>query len=162
MVSVAFVCLGNICRSPMAEAVFAETARLAGYGDSITTDSFGTGAYHVGHSPDSRSAATCRKRNVPINHSAQQIKPAHFNQFDYILAMDRSNLNNLRKIAPKSSKARVQLFGEYKGSSGLDSVVDDPYYGGISGFETNFKQVSEFSKNLLSEIVQEHGLEKQW
>lgn len=159
MVSVAFVCLGNICRSPMAEAVFADTVNKAGYSDKFHIDSFGTGAYHIGDSPDSRSVQTCNKHNVPINHAAQQIKPAHFGEFDYILAMDRNNLANLQRIAPKSAKAKVQLFGDYRrDSSWVKKIVEDPYYGGISGFEENFEQFTVFSKNLLDSIVKEYDL----
>lgn len=159
MVSVAFVCLGNICRSPMAEAVFADTVNKAGYSDKFHIDSFGTGAYHIGDSPDSRSVQTCNKHNVPINHAAQQIKPAHFGKFDYILAMDRNNLANLQRIAPKSAKTKVQLFGDYKGNGyWVDKIVEDPYYGGISGFEENFEQFTVFSKHLLDSIVEEYDL----
>lgn len=154
-VKVAFVCLGNICRSPMAEAVFADTVKQAGLGDVVTTDSFGTGAYHVGEQPDRRSAAQCRKHNVPVNHRAQQIFPHHFTKFDYILAMDESNLRNLERLRPKNSTARLQLFGDYRGDSKFRRIVDDPYYGGDAGFAYNFEQCRAFSKNLLDQIEAE-------
>lgn len=156
-INVAFVCLGNICRSPMAEAVFADTVKKSGLQDVIGTDSFGTSAFHIGETPDRRSAATCKKHGVPVNHHAQQIFPHHFSKFDYILAMDRSNLRNLQSMAPKNSKAKIQLFGDYKGTTSFDRIVDDPYYGGDAGFETNFQQVSAFSKNLL-DTIQENDI----
>lgn len=155
MVSVAFVCLGNICRSPMAEAVFANEVAKAGLSDQIKVDSFGTSAFHIGENPDRRSAATCRKHDVPVNHKAQQIFPHHFSKFDYILAMDDSNLSNLQHIAPRNSKAKIQLFGEYRQSPKFDQIVDDPYYGGTDGFEHNFKQVQDFSSGLLKAIRQD-------
>lgn len=155
MVSVAFVCLGNICRSPMAEAVFANEVAKAGLSDQIKVDSFGTSAFHIGENPDRRSAATCRKHDVPVNHKAQQIFPHHFSKFDYILAMDDSNLSNLQHMAPRNSKAKIQLFGEYRQSPKFDQIVDDPYYGGTDGFEHNFKQVQDFSSGLLKAIRQD-------
>lgn len=157
-VKVAFVCLGNICRSPMAEAVFADVVKKDGLSDAIVTDSFGTSAFHIGEAPDRRSSATCKKHGVPVNHSAQQIFPNHFTKFDYIIAMDRSNLQNLEKLKPKNSQARIQLFGDYKGNTDFDRIVNDPYYGGDAGFETNFQQVLAFSKNLLETIKNDYDL----
>lgn len=140
----------------MAEAVFADVVKKAGLSDTIIADSFGTSAFHIGESPDRRSAATCEKHGVPINHSAQQIFPNHFSKFDYIIAMDRSNLQNLESLKPKNNKAKVQLFGDYKGTTNFDRIVNDPYYGGDAGFEINFQQVLAFSKNLLESIKTDH------
>lgn len=154
-VKVAFVCLGNICRSPMAEAVFADTVKQAGLEDVILVDSFGTSAFHIGENPDRRSAAQCRKHNVPVNHKAQQIFPHHFTKFDYILAMDESNLRNLNQLKPRNSQAKVALFGDYRGDSQFKRIVDDPYYGGDSGFAYNFEQCKKFSENLLKEISEQ-------
>ncbi|CDO92457.1 unnamed protein product [Kluyveromyces dobzhanskii CBS 2104] len=148
--SVAFVCLGNICRSPMAEAVFKHTVKekqLQAKFDKI--ESFGTAGYHVGDDPDSRSASTCRKHGVPVSHSAQQIKGRHFNEFDYIICMDESNLRNLKRIQPKDSKAQLSLFGKWNTDGKFQDIVDDPYYGGNEGFEYNFKQVQYFSEQFL-------------
>lgn len=139
----------------MAEAVFANEVAKAGLSDQIKVDSFGTSAFHIGENPDRRSAATCRKHDVPVNHKAQQIFPHHFSKFDYILAMDDSNLSNLQHMAPRNSKAKIQLFGEYRQSPKFDQIVDDPYYGGTDGFEHNFKQVQDFSSGLLKAIRQD-------
>ncbi|CCC67680.1 hypothetical protein NCAS_0A11220 [Naumovozyma castellii] len=149
-IAVAFVCLGNICRSPMAEAVFKHTVKKNHLEDRFKKiDSFGTARYHIGETPDSRSSSTCRKHGVPVDHRAQQIKPAHFTEFDYIICMDESNLKDLRRIQPKGSKAVVCMFGEWNLDGAYDKVVDDPYYGGVDGFEYNFKQVCNFSENFL-------------
>lgn len=139
----------------MAEAVFANEVAKAGLSDQIKVDSFGTSAFHIGENPDRRSAATCRKHDVPVNHKAQQIFPHHFSKFDYILAMDDSNLSNLQHMAPRNFKAKIQLFGEYRQSPKFDQIVDDPYYGGTDGFEHNFKQVQDFSSGLLKAIRQD-------
>ncbi|CCF59495.1 hypothetical protein KAFR_0H00850 [Kazachstania africana CBS 2517] len=149
-ISVAFVCLGNICRSPMAEAVFRHAVKqqnLESYFEKI--DSFGTGNYHVGGDPDRRSAATCKKHHVPVNHKAQQIRPRHFEEFDYIICMDESNLRNLNRIKPKNSRGEIYLFGSWNTNNRFNKIVDDPYYGGIDGFEYNFEQVTYFSEEFL-------------
>ncbi|QLG70275.1 hypothetical protein HG535_0A02130 [Zygotorulaspora mrakii] len=149
-ISVAFVCLGNICRSPMAEAVFQNVVRQKNLEDRFhVIDSFGTGGWHCGENPDSRSAATCKFHNVPINHKAQQIKGNHFDKFDYIICMDESNLRNLKRLQPKGSKAKLFLFGNWNTDGKFNKIVDDPYYGGNEGFEYNFKQISYFSEEFL-------------
>ncbi|CCK68383.1 tyrosine protein phosphatase LTP1 KNAG_0A07300 [Huiozyma naganishii CBS 8797] len=149
-ISVAFVCLGNICRSPMAEAVFKHTVKEHGLLDRFgKIASFGTARYHVGEPPDERSAATCRNHGVPVDHRAQQIRKSHFDEFDYVVCMDEANLGNLLRLKPEGSKARVELFGEWNTGGKFRKIVDDPYYGGINGFEYNFEQVSYFSEEFL-------------
>ncbi|QLL31344.1 hypothetical protein HG536_0B02070 [Torulaspora globosa] len=149
-ISLAFVCLGNICRSPMAEAVFKHVVTQKGLQDRFDViDSFGTGGWHVGSDPDPRSAACCRSHKVFINHKAQQIRGSHFDKFDYIICMDESNLRNLQRLKPKNSKASVHLFGEWNTNGKFRKIVDDPYYGGDDGFEYNFKQISYFSEQFL-------------
>eukprot|EP00833_Pecoramyces_ruminatium_P014109 jgi/Orpsp1_1/1188141/evm.model.d7180000062785.1 len=128
-ISVLFVCLGNICRSPMAEAVFTHEVNKRNLSNKFKIDSCGTCGFHVGQDPDSRSSKTCRKHNVPVNHTARQICQDDFNKFDYILCMDESNLEDLREIAPKKSKDKIQLFGEYDPKG--ERIIRDPYYSGI-------------------------------
>ncbi|ODQ78702.1 hypothetical protein BABINDRAFT_38768 [Babjeviella inositovora NRRL Y-12698] len=154
-ISVAFVCLGNICRSPMAEAVFAHKVKELGYSDRFKRiDSFGTAGYHVGEDPDHRSSATCKKHGVLVKHRGQQFKANDFKNFDYVIAMDEENKRNLLRIMPKTSNARVELFGEWNTEPGkFSNIVEDPYYGGINGFEHNFEQVSHFSENFLEQEV---------
>ncbi|MDC6274226.1 low molecular weight phosphotyrosine protein phosphatase [Lacticaseibacillus paracasei] len=148
---VAFVCLGNICRSPMAEAVFQHIINEKGLGDSVHVESFGTANYHVGDKPDYRTIATCKRHGIPINHRGQQIKPKHFKEFDFILCMDESNLYNLKRIQPSDSKAKVMLFGEYSTDGKYDKIVDDPYYGGEDGFEACYNQCVHFTENFIKQ-----------
>ncbi|KAI8638507.1 phosphotyrosine protein phosphatase I superfamily [Parasitella parasitica] len=150
-ISVLFVCLGNICRSPMAEAVFAQTVKEKKLQDRITKiDSAGTASYHVGSNPDARSSSTCKSHHVPVNHKARQVSKADFHTFDYILCMDESNLRDLESLAPHDSKAVVKLFGEYDPQG--ERIIEDPYYGGDEGFEHNFKQVTRASEGLLKSL----------
>lgn len=151
-ISVAFVCLGNICRSPMAEAIFKHKVKTLGLEHRFNKiDSFGTGAYHVGDTPDFRSAETCENHGVPVDHLAQQFKPQHFNEFDYVICMDESNLYNLNERIKSRVKTKNQarLFGDWNTGKKFKSIVDDPYYGGIDGFEYNFQQCSYFSEEFL-------------
>ncbi|KAJ8144840.1 hypothetical protein OY671_002076 [Metschnikowia pulcherrima] len=156
-ISVAFVCLGNICRSPMAEAVFKHKVHELGLDAHFSEiDSFGTSGWHIGESPDSRSASTCRKHGVPVNHAAQQITPKDFARFDYIIGMDESNKGDLMHMKPRDSSAQVAMFGKWRTNKDFAVIVSDPYYGGRDGFETNFRQISHFSEEFLK---QELGVE---
>ncbi|KAJ2520628.1 Low molecular weight phosphotyrosine protein phosphatase [Coemansia sp. RSA 2049] len=148
---VLFVCLGNICRSPMAKAVFQHIVETNGISDQFVIDSAGTSRFHLGDKPDSRSAQTCRDRGVRVNHRARQTQPKDFDNFDFILCMDESNLDDLRMLKPKGSRAHVALFGSYSANAG-DAVIRDPYYGGNKGFITNFEQVTRCSLGLLEEL----------
>ncbi|KAL7008505.1 Low molecular weight phosphotyrosine protein phosphatase [Cystobasidiomycetes sp. EMM_F5] len=150
--SIMFVCLGNICRSPMAQAVFEHVVKqrhLEEHFDRI--ESAGTGGYHVGDEPDDRTVAKCRQKAwlVPVRHDLPQvIERRHFDEFDYILGMDDNNVRNLKSMQPKNSKAKVQLFGEF----GDGRIIDDPYYGGKSGFEKTYQQVAAYTDGLLDHL----------
>ncbi|EGO05181.1 hypothetical protein SERLA73DRAFT_174152 [Serpula lacrymans var. lacrymans S7.3] len=147
VVSVLIVCLGNICRSPMGEAVLKEVASKRGL--DITVDSAGTAGYHVGEDPDERTIATCRKFKVPINHSSRQVNKADFTRFSYILAADESNLRNLDSIKPRDATADVKLWGSY-----LDNKpIADPYYDSIGGFEACYHQCVNLSNAFLDKIA---------
>ncbi|GAA6061103.1 hypothetical protein JCM10212_006134 [Sporobolomyces blumeae] len=147
MPSVLMVCLGNICRSPMAEAVLQDMANKRGL--DVKVDSAGTAGYHVGEEPDERTVAVCRKHGVPINSTARQLQRSDFDKFDYILAMDSwGNLKNIQKVQPKGSKATVALFGSF----GDGKEVADPYYGGDDGFERVYQQCVQYSEGLLKEM----------
>ncbi|KAI8818387.1 protein-tyrosine phosphatase [Fimicolochytrium jonesii] len=147
---VLFVCLGNICRSPMAEAVFAHITKERGLSSQFKIDSAGTAGYHVGDSPDTRSMATCRKNGVDVSHVGRQVSKSDFTDFDWVLCMDESNLRDLQRIQPKGSKAKVQLFGDFDPEG--DRIIRDPYYGGPEGFDRNFAQVTRCSEQFLKEL----------
>ncbi|KAI9313982.1 phosphotyrosine protein phosphatase I superfamily [Dichotomocladium elegans] len=150
-VNVLFVCLGNICRSPMAEAVFAHRVKELGLLEHFgKIDSAGTAGYHVGEAPDHRSAQTCRNHGVPVNHRARKVTQADYKNFDYILCMDRSNLETLEQMAPPKSKATVKLFGDFDPEG--ERIIRDPYYGGSTGFENNFRQVTRASDGFLKHL----------
>ncbi|KAG1305347.1 hypothetical protein G6F64_008452 [Rhizopus arrhizus] len=149
-VSVLFVCLGNICRSPMAEAVFTHIVKKNNLHCFSKIDSAGTAAYHVGEQPDSRSSACCRSHGVSVNHRARKVSKQDFDRFDYVLCMDKSNLRDLKSMAPSGSNAVIKLFGEYDPEGEL--IIEDPYYGGDDGFEHNFKQVVRASEGFLKSL----------
>jgi len=141
----------------MAEGVFRS---LAGSHPRLgSIDSAGTGAYHILEPPDYRTIDTLRKHGIRnYDHGARKIQDKDFRTFDYILAMDASNLRDLQRLqkrvdsAGEKSKAKVMLFGEFSGKSKAEQV-GDPYYGEDNGFEEVYEQVSRFSKNFLQEVV---------
>ncbi|KAK9445353.1 low molecular weight phosphotyrosine protein phosphatase [Metarhizium brunneum] len=157
-VSVLFVCLGNICRSTMAEGIFQSLAKQPQYQGKIgRIDSCGTAAYHAGEDPDSRTMSTLEANGITdYEHAARRFKTTDFEVFDYIFAMDRSNLSDLQRLhkGNPDTKAKVMLFGEFSGT-GKAEVVSDPYYGGRDGFEKAFEQCSRFSKNFIRDVIGE-------
>ncbi len=135
MSAVLFVCMGNICRSPMAEGVMAQRLRLAGLADAVSVDSAGTEAYHVGEPPDRRACATAAARGIDISLlRARQVRADDFSTFDLVLAMDGDNLDALRRRMPAAPRAHLARLLEYA-PGGAELDVPDPYYGGPDGFE---------------------------
>ena len=149
--SILFVCLGNICRSPMAEG--AMRAAAAARGVEMHIDSAGTGSWHIGNPPDSRAQAIARANGVEISgQQARQIAAEDFDRFHYILAMDVSVLRDLQAIARPQSTARLSLFLDHlPGREGQD--VTDPYYGGDDGFQTVWADVAAGAEALLDLIA---------
>lgn len=150
-----FVCLGNICRSPTAEGVMRDLVSREGLEDEIEIDSAGTGTWHVGSAPDSRATAAARGQGVTLEGQARKVTPADFEEFDLILAMDGSNLHDLRQLAAdEKQSAKVRLLREFDpASAGLSDLdVPDPYYGGESGFTDVFELVQAACEGLLAQI----------
>jgi len=137
------VCLGNICRSPLAHGIFESIL-----GDDFYVDSAGTGAYHIGNPPDSRSIAIAKKNGIDISHQkARQFKPSDFDQFDSIYVMDRQNLKDVNSLAQNNHDyQKVQLLCDVEGLDGVD--VPDPYYGGEQGFEDVFRLIHKACEAL--------------
>ncbi|GIK88149.1 MAG: low molecular weight phosphotyrosine protein phosphatase [Burkholderiales bacterium] len=150
--SVLFVCLGNICRSPTAEAVFRERAARAGLAQRIVVDSAGTGDWHVGRPPDRRAIAHAAKRGYDLTPlRARQVAPGDFDRFRWILAMDEANLRDLQALRPRAHHGHLGLFLDFAPSLGVREVPD-PYYGGLDGFERVLDLVEEASERLLEHV----------
>lgn len=155
-IRVLFVCLGNICRSPLAEGVFRQQVEAAGLTDRFEIASAGTGGWHVGNPPDERMCATALRRGLDISHQrARQLKASDMAAWDHVLVMDRSNQENVRKLAPDA--ANVRLFRRYDPES-ESGEVPDPYYGGPEGFEHVYDIVERTSAALLDSLRREHKL----
>jgi len=150
-VSVLFVCMGNICRSPTAEGVFRHYVSNAGLTDRIVIDSAGTHAYHVGEPPDRRAVAAAERRGMSLQGiQARRVSDEDFERFDFILAMDEDNHACLVDQSPAEYHAKVRLFLEF--SKGQEREVPDPYYGGASGFERVLDLVEDASRGLLETL----------
>jgi protein-tyrosine phosphatase len=148
--SVLFVCLGNICRSPLAEAAFRQEAARIGL--DVEVDSAGTGNWHVGEPPDPRAQAVARRHGVDIGgYRARQVEKGDFHRFTHIVALDLNNLAALRKMAPADATAAVSLMlDEIEGRRG--EAVADPYYGDEARFAVTWADVTEASRNLAERI----------
>ncbi|KZK84823.1 Low molecular weight protein-tyrosine-phosphatase YfkJ [Pseudovibrio sp. W64] len=148
---VLFVCLGNICRSPLAEGVFRHHVKQAGLEEQIYVDSAGTANWHSGKKPDIRSIQTAQKHGVDISkQEARQLVDEDFEKFHYIIAMDASNLANIQSKAPYLHTANVRLLLQDE-----QKDVPDPYYGANEGFDEVYDLVSNGTYNLLQEIREE-------
>ena len=157
-ISVLFVCMGNICRSPTAEGVFRKVVSDAELDEDILVDSAGTHAYHVNEPPDRRAQAAAERRGFPLDDiRARRVSSEDFERFDYILAMDEDNLRILKEDAPERQRCKIRLFLEFA-SARREMEVPDPYYGGAVGFEQVLDLVEEASQGLLETLRRESGL----
>ncbi len=147
---VLMVCLGNICRSPTAEAVLRKKVHEAGLDDRIEVDSAGTADYHVDSPPDRRAVAHGEKRGLKMNHlRGRQVSRQDFDRFDFVLAMDEDNLADLQRIRPLGSRATVSLLMSYAPEAGT-RVVPDPYHGNAEGFEAVLDLVEAAADGFLA------------
>jgi len=158
--AVLFVCLGNICRSPLAEAVFRKQVREAGLEDRFEVDSAGTSSYHEGEGPDPRTVKVARARGVEMTGRARQIRREDAKRFDYIIAMDESNLRDVQRLVAEAGvhSPRVMRLREFDPEASGDLDVPDPYYGGPRGFEDVHDIVERSCAALLEHIIAERGL----
>ncbi|MCR4266957.1 low molecular weight protein-tyrosine-phosphatase [Nitratireductor sp. ZSWI3] len=149
--AILFVCLGNICRSPLAEGVFRAVVDEHGRSSAFHIESAGTGAWHVGEQPDPRSMAVARRFGVDISgQRARQVNKEDFRRFDLILGMDRSNVQTLLSRAPQSATGKIRLFLDHAGGRAVD--VPDPYYGGDDGFAAVYHMIREASEALFAKL----------
>ena len=144
--------MGNICRSPSAEAIFTSKVREAGLDASVSCDSAGTISYHTGNRADGRMRAAATKRGYSLESIARQIEPGDFEKFDHILAMDRDNLRDIQAMRPANSRAEVSLMCDFAHHIEVEEVPD-PYYGGASGFERVLDILEDACDGLLEDIT---------
>ena len=154
-ISVLFVCLGNICRSPTAHAVFQALVDNSGLAEQIEVDSAGTGDWHIGHAPDQRTCTVAAQNGYDMSSlRARLVTVADFDRFDYILAMDHDNLANLKAMCPASYSGRLGLMLDYTLAPSFAQIseVPDPYYGGDDGFSLVLALVEDACGGLLDHI----------
>lgn len=124
--SVLFICLGNICRSPIAESVLNSLLEERGLGGKWLVDSAAIGPWHIGSKPDPRAISALRSKQMNSTHKARQLKENDYNIFDYILGMDDENIHDIERMKPKNSKAKIELLGSYDPAG--ETIIEDPYY----------------------------------
>ncbi len=161
-VKVLFVCMGNICRSPTAEAVFKHYVVQAGLGERIESDSAGTHDYHIGDPPDTRTQQAALDRGYDMSGlRARQVSADDFAEFDYVLAMDESNLHLLKGSCPQEHLNKIMFLTEFSDKPGRRNVPD-PYYGGPQGFEQVLDMVEHAAQGLLRRIQERLGVCRTW
>jgi len=157
-VKVLLVCMGNICRSPTAQGVFEHLVQKTGLSEQIEIDSAGTHAYHIDEQPDRRAQAAALQRGIDLSHQrARQVDNADFSRFDYVLAMDGDNEQNLLYQCPPKQREKVKRFMSFAPEM-KTSEVPDPYYGGAQGFERVLDLVEAAAQGLLQHIREQHQL----
>ena len=153
VVEVSFVCLGNICRSPLAQGVFQDLVNREKLDQKIIVTSAGTSSWHIGDLPDERVRQIAQSKGIQLESRARQFQSKDFDRFNLVLAMDHSNLAKLEEIAPSTlSSDKLMLFRSFDPESNGDLDVPDPYYGGAKGFEEVYQMVARTCPPLLDYI----------
>lgn len=159
-VKVMFVCLGNICRSPLAHAIFERDVKNAGLSDQILIESSGTGSWHVGHLPDPRMRKEAASHGVEMTHKARHFIAQDLENYDLIFAMDKQNRIDILSLDKEGKHAdKVVLFREFQPGAEKGAEVPDPYYGDAEGFTNVYHMVEETSAKVL-EYIKENFLNK--
>ncbi len=159
MIKVLFVCLGNICRSPLAEAIFNKKIKSLGLEERFSCDSCGTSDYHIGELPDERTLKCAAEKNIPIKHRARQLNRVDLREFHYLIAMDYSNKKNIQLLIDQYGiqNRKVILMREFQPDA--DHLeVPDPYYGGDEGFEQVHEILNDSIDHLLEHLRVEHNI----
>ena len=158
MARICFVCLGNICRSPTAEGVMQALVEEAGLSARFVLDSAGTSGYHQGEPADSRSIAAARRRGYSLESRSRQFKASDFSRFDYVVAMDQSNLSGLEQLASSEpERAKLHLLRDFDEASPEGAEVPDPYYGGPGGFDRVLDICEAGCRGLLAHVRREQA-----
>lgn len=159
MVRVCFVCLGNICRSPTAEGVFRALVRDAGLEGALEIASAGTGGWHVGEPPDRRAREAARERGIEVGGRGRQFEAGDFERFDLVLAMDRSNLRALERLAGPAHREKLALLRDFEPDARRGKLdVPDPYYGAEDGFAEVLDLCDRACRGLLAHLRETHDL----
>jgi len=156
-VKILFVCLGNICRSPLAEGIFRDLVDKKGLNDKFTCDSSGTSGWHIGEPPDSRSELIAKKHGITLDHFGQQLSREDFENFDYIIAMDKDNFRNIKAANgfEKFNGENLLLMREFDDVA-PNSDVPDPYFGGPEGFQHVYDMLNRSCNNFLEHLLEKH------
>jgi protein-tyrosine phosphatase len=161
IMKILFVCLGNIVRSPLAETLFRVQAEQMGLGEKYIVDSAGTAAYHIGERPDHRMREVAHKHGVLHDGKGRQVINSDFNDFELIIAMDASNMANLKKLATsENQRERLKQMREYDPDANGQLEVPDPYYGGLDGFEAVYTMIERSTLELLRRLEAGENLKK--
>lgn len=153
MIRVCFVCMGNICRSPLAEGVFRHLATEAGVNKNYHIESFGIGAWHVGEEPDPRSQGVALAHGIHLTSRAQQFRPPDFERFDHVLALDETIAADLHRLASEAANlSKIRLLRPYDPWAEGNRNVPDPYYGTQEGFEVTYQMIYRACRTLLQEL----------
>lgn len=152
--SILFVCMGNICRSPAGEGLFRAHLDQNGLSDAVRVDSAGTIAYHTGNPPDARMRRAAERRGFVLGGTARQVREDDLSSFDLVIAMDRENLSDLRRLADRAGQGhdRLHLLSAFASNGGPEDVPD-PYYGGEQGFETVLDMIEDACPALLEAVL---------
>lgn len=158
-IRVLFVCLGNICRSPMAEGIFKHLVEQEGLSDQFEIDSAGTAGYHVGETPDERSIKTARRYGLTLDSIVRQLQARDFDRFDYIIGMDHSNYRNILSLVEAHDERRnkVHMMLSFDKDAEAEEV-EDPWYGGMQGFEDMYHILTQANQAFLDHLRKEHQL----
>jgi protein-tyrosine phosphatase len=157
-ISILFVCLGNICRSPMAEGVFRRVAEEKGVIDRFEIDSAGLGDWHIGQAPDHRAQKATESRGIDISgQSARRVEDEDFERFDLLLVMDRSNYAELKARAPAGARGKIRPFLDFASQMGTKDVPD-PFFGGTEGFDHALDLIEAAARGLLDTLIAEETM----
>lgn len=146
------MCLGNICRSPLAEAIFLAKIKALGLEEKFQADSCGTSNYNIGCPADPRTTANAARHGIAVNHIARQLTVADFDWFDSIVVMDKANLRHVQALAPQHHREKIQLIRHYEPQPGHEEVPD-PYHGGEQDFEDVFQILNRSIDGLVARLV---------